>query len=384
MAAREPFRQFIVKVNSRCNLACRYCYMYFAADDGWRRQPRAASPAMLEQTARRIAEHAAQHRLPAVSLVLHGGEPLLSDPAELGAFVRRVRALLPEGCALHPALQTNGTLLTEERLRALAEHGIRVGLSLDGGTAAHNRLRVDHAGRPAWPGLLRAARLLGQERHRGSWAGVLCVIDPATDPAEVYGSLLALSPPSVDFLLPHGNWTSPPPGLTPGSSATPYGDWLCAVFDAWWHADRRRTRVRLFQECIALLLGLPAGTEALGLQPFTALVIETDGSIEQVDSLKSAYPGATLTGLDVFRNALDEALDHPGVAARQAGAEALAADCRACPVLHVCGGGHYAHRYRQGHGFRNRSVYCPDLQRLIHHVAAALRRARDPEAAATP
>ncbi len=168
----------------------------------------------------------------------------------------------------------------------------------------------------------------------------------------------------------HATWPPPPPGLP--DRGTPYGDWLAAVFDRWWHAGRRRTRVRIFQECIALLLGLPAATEQFGLQPFTAAVVETDGTIEQVDSLKTAYPGAAATGLDVFAHSFDDALAHPGVAARQAGLAALAPDCVACPLVTVCGGGHYAHRYREGHGFRNPSVYCADLQRLIRHIAAAV------------
>ncbi|WP_404819471.1 FxsB family cyclophane-forming radical SAM/SPASM peptide maturase [Streptomyces marincola] len=371
-----PFRQFVVKVNSRCNLACRYCYMYFAADTGWRRQPVSAAPQTLRRTARRIGEHARTHRLRALSVVLHGGEPLLTDPADLGAFVEDVRARVPADCAVHAAVQTNGVLLTEDRLTALAAHGIRVGLSLDGGLAGHNRQRVDHAGRPAWPAARRAARLLAQPRHRPAWSGVLCVVDLATDPVEVYASLRALDPPGIDFLLPHGNWTRPPQGLpAPAAAPTPYGDWLCAAFDRWWGAERRAVRVRLFEECIALLLGLPAATEALGLQPFTAVVVETDGSIEQVDSLKSAYEGAAATGLDVHRNSFDEALAHPGVAARQAGRAALPLTCLRCPLVEVCGGGHYAHRYRAGHGFANPSVYCADLRRLIRHVASALREA---------
>ncbi|MGK5529014.1 FxsB family cyclophane-forming radical SAM/SPASM peptide maturase [Streptomyces sp. URMC 129] len=381
-AVREsavPFRQFVVKVNSRCNLACRYCYMYFAADPGWRRQPVAAAPGTLRRVARRIGEHAAAHGLPAVSLVLHGGEPLLTDPAVLGAFADDVRARVPPGCAVHVTLQTNGVLLTEEKLAVLAAHRITVGLSLDGGLPGHNRQRVDHAGRPAWPAVERAARLLAAAGHRARWAGVLCVVDPATDPAEVYASVLRLGPPAVDFLLPHGNWSRPPPGLpAPPDDPTPYGDWLCAVFDLWWHADRRHTRIRLFQECLALLLGLPAATESLGLQPFTAVVVETDGTIEQVDSLKTAYPGAAATGLDVFHDSFDDALAHPGVTARHTGLAALAGACRRCPLVQVCGGGHYAHRYRDGHGFANPSVYCADLQRLIRHIAAALRRTAAP------
>ncbi|MGP3969615.1 FxsB family cyclophane-forming radical SAM/SPASM peptide maturase [Streptomyces sp. 6N223] len=382
-----PFRQFIVKVNSRCNLACTYCYMYFAADQGWRRQPVAASPRMLRHTARRIGEHAAAHRLPAVSVVLHGGEPLLTDPEVLGGFVRQVRERVPPGCAVRATLQTNGVLLTEEKLHALAAHGIAVGLSLDGGLARHNAQRVDHAGRPAWDGIRRAARLLAEPRHRAAYSGVLCVVDPATDPVELYESLLLLDPPGVEFILPHGNWTSPPPGLTGGDPAasagrpTPYGDWLCAVFDRWWHDDRRRVGVRLFRECVALLLGLPGAVETLGLQAFTAVVVETDGGIEQVDALKTAYPGAAATGLDVFSHPFDAALGHPGIAARQAGRDALAPACRRCALVEVCGAGHYAHRYRAGHGFANPSVYCADLQRLIYHVAGALRTVASDRAA---
>ncbi len=362
-AGPSPFRQFIVKVHGRCNLACRYCYLYEGPDHTWRGRPAAAPDAVLDRTADRIAEHARSHGLTAVSLVLHGGEPLLAGAGTLARFTGLVRERVPVGCTVHATVQTNATLLTEERMTTLARHGIRVGISLDGGLAAHNARRVDHAGRPSWPAASRGARLVA-DRFPDAYAGILTVVDPTLDPVETYESLLALRPPALDLLLPHGNWSAPPPRL----EATRYGDWLCAVFDRWWRSGRREVRVRLFEECIALLLGLPAATESLGLAPFDAVVVETDGSIEQVDSLKSAYEGAAETGLDVFRHGFDDALRHPGVAARQAGVAALSAQCRACPLLDVCGGGHYAHRYRAGQGFTNPSVYCADLQRFIRHV----------------
>lgn len=378
-----PFGQFIVKVHGRCNLACRYCYLYEGPDRTWRSRPAAAAPAVLDRTADRIAEHAATHALRSVALVLHGGEPLLAGAGRLGAFADRVRERIPRGCTLHATVQTNATLLTDARVATLARHGIRIGISLDGGLARHNTLRTDHAGRPSWPAASRGARLLA-DRHPDAYAGILTVVDPRTDPVEMYESLLALHPPALDLLLPHGNWTTPPPGIpdpgTPGAGPgparpTPYGDWLCTVFDRWWPAGRRETRVRLFEECLALLLGLPAATESLGLDPVNAVVVETDGAIEQVDSLKSAYDTAAATGLDIIRHSFDDALRHPGVAARQAGADALAAACRACPLLTVCGGGHYAHRYRAENGFTNPSVYCADLDRLVRHVADRLAAA---------
>jgi uncharacterized protein len=98
------------------------------------------------------------------------------------------------------------------------------------------------------------------------------------------------------------------------------------------------------------------------------VVIETDGTIEQGDSLKAAYHGAPRTGLHVATDPFNAALLLPGIVARQLGEQALSDKCRACDIRRVCGGGLYAHRYRSGTGFANPSVYCPDLMRLIGHI----------------
>ncbi|MGW1552701.1 radical SAM protein, partial [Streptomyces sp. NPDC002346] len=132
-----PFGQFIVKVHGRCNLACRYCYLYEGPDRSWRDRPSAAPPAVLEHTASRIGEHAAAHRLREVALVLHGGEPLLAGADLLAAFADRVRDLAPADCTVRVTVQTNATLLNDARIATLAHHRISVGISLDGGLPAH-------------------------------------------------------------------------------------------------------------------------------------------------------------------------------------------------------------------------------------------------------
>jgi uncharacterized protein len=217
----------------------------------------------------------------------------------------------------------------------------------------------------------RALALLNKPPHRSSFAGLLCTVDPESDPVECYEALLGHSPPSIDVLLPHANWANPPP-RPPGPCSTPYADWLIAVFDRWYGAPRQETRIRLFEEVMQLLLGGSSRSEQVGLSPVAVAVVESDGAIEQVDSLKSAYSGACATGLDVRSDTFDAALDHPGVVARQIGTAALCDDCLACPIHQVCGAGHYAHRYRPGTGFRSPSVYCADLQKLIGHVRRRL------------
>jgi len=73
-----PFREFIVKIHSRCDLSCDYCYMYEMADQSWRDQPRRMAPETAKHTANCIGQHVRGHRTSSIALVLHGGEPLLA------------------------------------------------------------------------------------------------------------------------------------------------------------------------------------------------------------------------------------------------------------------------------------------------------------------
>ena len=83
-----PFLEFVVKIHSRCDLACDYCYMYEMADQSWQGRPVRMSREIAEQTALRIGEHARAHQLPNIRLILHGGEPLLAGPTRAGWRIR--------------------------------------------------------------------------------------------------------------------------------------------------------------------------------------------------------------------------------------------------------------------------------------------------------
>ncbi|MBG0822805.1 FxsB family radical SAM/SPASM domain protein [Planomonospora sp. ID91781] len=363
-----PFRQFILKIHSRCDLACAYCYMYEMADTSWRGRPKRMTPETFAATAARIAEHTRTHGLTEIEVVLHGGEPLLAGREAIRDLVTRIRSAVGGGTRVRVALQTNATLLDHGYLDLFAELDLRVGVSLDGDGAMHDRSRRRANGQGSHAAVVKALGLLTSPAYRHLFSGLLCTVDLRNDPLGAYEALLAFGPPAVDFLLPHGNWSAPPPGRDPGAGATPYADWLIPVFDRWYRSPRQPTRVRLFDEIVHLLLGGASASEAVGLSPAAMVVVETDGGIEQSDFLKSAYQGAPETGLHVARDSFDDVLLLPAVAARQIGELALSAACRRCPVGRVCGGGLYAHRYREGNGFANPSVYCPDLLRLIEHV----------------
>jgi uncharacterized protein len=376
-AAAAPFRQFVVKVHSRCDLACDHCYVYEHADQSWRGRPKELDSRTAAQISRRVAQHAAAHRLPEVRIVLHGGEPLLLGPRRMRETLAALHAAISPVTRLDLRIHTNAVLLTETYLDLFAEYGVKVGVSLDGDRAANDRHRRYRDGRSSYDQVVAALARLRRPEYRPLYAGLLCTVDIANDPIAVYRGLLEQAPPRVDLLLPHATWEHQPPGLhAPRDPSDPrrgggeYARWLGAVFEAW-DADGRPVPIRTFESMLGALYGRPVTTEALGLDPVDLLVIETDGTLEQVDSLKTAYEGAAATGLDVWRHSLDEAAAVPGIAVRQQGIDGVSEVCRACELVRVCGGGLYPHRYRPGHGFANPSVYCSDLTQMITRVMEA-------------
>lgn len=98
------------------------------------------------------------------------------------------------------------------------------------------------------------------------------------------------------------------------------------------------------------------------------VTIESDGAIEDVDSLKSVRHGAGRLGANVFENTFDDVLQLPAIARRFPPELMLSAQCRSCELLETCGGGHLPHRYGNARGYCNPSVYCRDLEYLIRHI----------------
>lgn len=364
------FRQFVLKVNSRCDLACDHCYVYEHADTGWLRQPAKMAVETMTQLATRIGEHAKSHALAGVHVVLHGGEPLLCGPEHLSALIVALESGLRGACDLDLRIHTNGVLLDRTFCDLFRASGVKVGISLDGDRAANDRHRRYRDGRSSFDKVTTAIELLRAE-YPELFAGLLCTIDVRNDPIAVYEALIGYEPPVVDLLLPHSTWDAPPER----AGETDYADWLAAIVDRWL-ADGRPVPVRTFDSIISTGQGGPALTESLGLEPSDLLVVETDGTYEQADSLKVAFDGAPATGMNVFRHAIDEVARNGGIAARQAGIAGLCATCRSCPVVDTCGGGLFAHRYKTGSGFDNPSVFCPDLKKLIEHVGHRTSRPR--------
>ena len=71
----QPITQLLVKVATRCNIDCSYCYWF--RDAAVYNKPKLMSADVLHQLLQRVEQHAAKYALVDFPIILHGGEPLL-------------------------------------------------------------------------------------------------------------------------------------------------------------------------------------------------------------------------------------------------------------------------------------------------------------------
>lgn len=365
---------FVVKVSSRCNLNCSYCYMYNLEDKTYRGQPAIMQEPVTVAFAKKATSHAKRHGAKRIHVILHGGEPLLLGKTRLRNWVSCVREhACPE---VEPcfSIQSNGVLIDDEWIDLLADLGVRIGISVDGPKAIHDRHRRDHHGRGSFDRVRTAIRKLRTHpRGQEIFSSVMAVVCTDVAPDELFEFWMDLDVPSFDLSLPHANHDHPPE-FADGS----LGDWLVEFFDCYVRANRPDLSVRYFDNMLRMFFNYPVSTDNIGGRPVDVVVVETDGSIEPTDAFKCCAEGITKLGLNVLRDEFDTILTIPLVAELQQGRSALCRTCQGCEARDVCGGGYMPHRYGNGH-FQNTSVYCRELWQLTHHMRERIQDSIPPD-----
>lgn len=324
-------------------------------------------PATFSRTCERIRDHCLAHDKRTFSIIFHGGEPLLGGVEHLRTLLQISESIFgPANLTFHVGMQSNGLLFSADIGDLLLAHNVKIGISIDGPPSVNDINRIDHVGRGSSQALESQLKLLTSAQFRSLFSGFLIVVSLTADPEDVLDYVLQFQPPSIDFLLPYDNWDRRPPGK-PHFESTPYGDWLIRAFQ-YWYEKHSTTRVRQFASIMRLALGGNSLVETMGLGPTDLVVIETNGDMEGLDSLKGTYNGATVLGLNVFDHDLDAAASHMAIRSRQIGAAGLCRTCQDCPIVGICGGGYLPNRYSEANGFQNASFFCRDLDKLIRHI----------------
>ncbi len=359
----QPITQLLVKVATRCNIDCSYCYWF--RDAAVYEKPKLMSAEVLQQLLRRIEEHVTRYSLVDLPIVLHGGEPLLWGKENFHRFADGCEAIASRtGCQILLSVTTNGVLIDDDWLTCFETHNISVAISLDGPAHIHDIHRRTFQGDGTHAAVERAARMLVS---RDIAVSALAVCNPAYSPEEYVEFFAACGIASYDIMIPDATVDENPPSV-----AAFYN----GLFELWLEANRSKPTVaiRIVSDMISALLGNNSPTEGVGHKPVELCTIMTDGSVEAHDVLRIAGDGYTQTKFNIFDHTLDEVRNEPRWKAARDASINLSEKCRHCKFMNACGGGYLPHRFSKKNGYDNPSVYCDDLYAMFENMQSVLQR----------
>ncbi|PWN69286.1 radical SAM protein [Chryseobacterium phosphatilyticum] len=357
---------FVLKVASRCNLNCSYCYMYNLGDKTYLKQPKFMSIHTIKTFAEKLSRYSTENGLKAFQIVFHGGEPLLFPKEFYKESVRIFTETLNDSY-FDFVIQTNGVGLDEDWYALFDELNIRVGISMDGPKEYHDKYRVFHNGKGSYDEVRHAIQIgLDKGMH-----GVLSVVNLNITPRELYQEFKNLNIPSFNLLLPDGHFDKLPDDILPEKinthGYTPFADWLIELFQIWKN-DPDRPNMRFFKTLIQLVAGEEVGDQMVGLKKNGVAVVETNGNLEVADSIRACYEGITRNNINIHTHEIAAILEDPLFDVYINSHQMVNAKCLHCPIYEICGGGFLLNRYSNEKGFDNPTIYCHDMIKLVSYI----------------
>ena len=157
---QAPIVSFLlVKLASRCNIECTYCYWF--RDGDVYKKPAILAAGSEELLCRRIEEHIERFALEEFVIVFHGGEPLLFPKRRFVGLQRKLRGIQERTrCVIHCGITTNAILVDAEWANIFLDYAVDVTVSLDGPPDIHDKNRIGFKGEGTYTETLRGIQSL--------------------------------------------------------------------------------------------------------------------------------------------------------------------------------------------------------------------------------
>lgn len=351
------FRFLLVKLASRCNIACTYCYWFRDAEVY--KKPAVFTKDAEDDFCLRLEEHINEHKLDEFLIIYHGGEPLLFPKHRFVTLQKKIDAIEERtGCVIPRGVSTNGMLIDAEWAKILKEYKVSVSVSIDGPPEIHDKYRIDFKGKGTLDKTLKGVEFL---KEVGIDPGFISVCNPATDPEALLDYVVnELGIKAFDVLPPDATHEDDPP---------PIHDYFIKLFDVWYDKySAQGVRISTLDAMIQGLIGDPSSCDTIGLGPIDTVTLMSDGTLEPLDVLRIIGDGSTKTDVNVKSNSIqDVQKDLRWSTAFEASLD-LCDTCKACEYFDCCGGGHLAQRWSNERQYDNPSVYCESWKKIFGHM----------------
>ena len=271
---------FLIKpASSLCNMRCTYCFYHDVA----KHRETECMGIMNEDTARTIIQKAyeAVASNGIIQFTFQGGEPTLAGLNFYEKWMQMEQEICSDTVQIYHSIQTNGLILDEKWAQFLKKYHFLVGLSLDGPAEFHDAYRITAQHQPSFARVLETLKLLNLYQVDVNLVSVITK-KSVQSPVQIYETLKNLGNHPLQFIACLDSLD----GQTENSlSADEYGHFLCQLFDCWLNDFKQGVyvSVRLFDDVLRMLMGMPATNCANRGLCGGYLTIEADGSLYPCD-----------------------------------------------------------------------------------------------------
>ena len=268
----------IKPVSADCNMRCKYCF-YIRPGDPYRSEGRHL---MDDRTLRTMISSYMKSAGKCASFGWQGGEPLL---AGIDFFKRVAEYQQSYGLSAQLVsnnLQTNGLLLNDEWAKFFKRYNFFIGVSLDGPEEYHNAYRHALNGLDSFRQTMKGIQTL--RNHQVEFS-ILTVVNDITvkKPAELFQFFIRNGLYHLQFIpcVEMNRETQEMKGYS--LSVPDYKDFLCTLFDVWYNKGKPIASIRLFENILAVYMGIDPEICAFHNECGSYVVVEYNGDVYPCD-----------------------------------------------------------------------------------------------------
>ncbi|KQN75050.1 radical SAM protein [Devosia sp. Leaf64] len=320
----------VMKGTRLCNLRCTYCH-------SWREGP--GNVMSFTVLARSIRDALLAPGIKHVEFVWHGGEITLLGTKFLRNALWLQQRYLTDGVSVSNSAQTNAVDVSDEVMFFMRDHGISVGVSIDGPPALNDTRRVDKDGNGTSQRIFETLRRFKENEVP---FGLLAVIDAeiaAIPPRDLLDFFVSTGTGAMDVLnvLPENDTD----GCAVVGTYIPwpqYVEFMSNLFEIWWSDYKDRLDIRSLSSLVDKV-----ANRGNSLCVFAGncqgkyLTIEANGGISACDKYvgHKEYEYGSL-----FQGNLNEVLSNsPKLAAARLELSGYKAKSEPCEWYATCNGG---------------------------------------------
>ena len=268
----------IKPVSADCNMQCSYCF-YRRPGDPYRSEERHI---MADLTLKTMISGYMKSAGTGASFGWQGGEPLLAGIDFFERVVAYQQSYGRSAQLVGNNLQTNGLLLDDGWAKFFRRYNFFIGVSLDGPEEYHDHYRYSVNRDSGFQQTMNGIRTL--RNHRVEFS-ILTVVNDVTakKPSELYDFFTRNGFDRLQF-IPCVEMNMETRELQDYSvRVEDYRDFLCTLFDVWYNQGRPVASIRLFENILAVYMGMEPEICAFKNRCGSYVVVEYNGDVYPCD-----------------------------------------------------------------------------------------------------